>query len=382
MPMKEVTTGTAIARSLILHGAAFLAMATAPSLKMMPEGTVQTTEVEIVNLQAPKGQQVQTMKPESLSQAAPAAAAKAPKIDNAVVIPKAKKLAASVPAPPPKASPKNQRAQKNPAPEMKDLQGTVTARMQKEESEKIRKELEAMREEMQRSKLAEIARQEVEEQQRKEREKQREESLSAALAQEREKYLEAQKEREQAQKAALAAALAQQKAEMDERNAALSKELEEQKAAQAAALAKANKVIEGQGSQISNLQNKNQQLVAKNEGMSRAMKENLAYGLPSGTRDVRHLRQVSGNVPPQYPYDDRLKNNQGQVLVHYYVTPQGHVSNIRVVKSSGYSTLDREALRALSQYRFYPGQQGSTKHWVNFSLTGKAQSLTGGLKTQ
>ncbi|MDC0980379.1 energy transducer TonB, partial [Bdellovibrionales bacterium] len=130
------------------------------------------------------------------------------------------------------------------------------------------------------------------------------------------------------------------------------------------------------------LQSNNNNLNSQNQGLAKQMKENLAYGLPSGTRDVRFLRQAQGNVPPQYPYQDRLAGHQGKLLLHYYVTPKGRVANVQVIKSSGYQSLDREAQKALGRYRFHPGQQGPTKHWVNYSLVGKAQSLTGGLKTR
>lgn len=381
MTFKEITTGTAVARSLIIHGAAFLAMATAPSLKMMPEGT-STTTVEIVNTAPPKGQQVKTMKPTAVVEPPATSAAQAPIVAKEVVIPKAKKVKQAVVPPPAKVAKKKSRAKTKSAQgkSVRDMNGEVATLAA--EKEKLRRQMKKMEDEMRQARLAQIAREEQEELRKKEEAERQRESLAAALAAERAKILEDQKKRDLEQQAAIQSALAAQKAEMDAKNAALAKELEAQRAAQATALAKANRVIDGQGKQLNHLKNNNQKLAAANQGMANAMQENLAYGLPTGTRDVRNLRQVSGNVPPQYPYRDRLAKRQGKVLLHYYVSSQGYVSNVRVVKSSGHQTLDREAARALSKYRFYPGQQGSTKHWVNFSLVGKAQSLTGGLKTQ
>jgi len=109
-------------------------------------------------------------------------------------------------------------------------------------------------------------------------------------------------------------------------------------------------------------------------------KADMNHGVPSGTRRAMDLRQNPGNVPPQYPYQSRLKKHQGVTRLLYYVTPEGRVQNLKVIKSSGYKELDLEARRAILKYRFYPGQQGYTVQNVNYRLMGKAKEIPSGLR--
>ncbi|USN46743.1 MAG: TonB family protein [Pseudobdellovibrionaceae bacterium] len=106
-----------------------------------------------------------------------------------------------------------------------------------------------------------------------------------------------------------------------------------------------------------------------------------AYGLPSGTRDVRDLNPIPGNKPPSYPMQARLERKEGQVKLLYYVTPNGSVTNLKVLNSSGDRRLDQEAAQSIARWRFYPGQQGHTVHNVNFSLKGSEQVIPARLRT-
>lgn len=99
------------------------------------------------------------------------------------------------------------------------------------------------------------------------------------------------------------------------------------------------------------------------------------------TRSYLDLQQQPGNVPPQYPSQSRRADEQGKVQLLYYVTRAGDVTNIRVVQSSGFASLDREALRAISLFRFVPGQEGWTEHMVMFSLRGGGEASGNGLRT-
>lgn len=89
-------------------------------------------------------------------------------------------------------------------------------------------------------------------------------------------------------------------------------------------------------------------------------------------RSYLDLKQAAGNRPPQYPESSRRKGEQGQVLLHYYVTAQGTVKNIKIVNSSGFSDLDKAATRSASQLKFVPGQEGWAAHTMVFSLQGEA----------
>lgn len=100
---------------------------------------------------------------------------------------------------------------------------------------------------------------------------------------------------------------------------------------------------------------------------------------PSDAKDFANLKQKPGNRPPKYPMNDRRLKREGQVELTYFVSKQGTVEEIKVVKSSGYATLDHEAMETIRRYKFVPGQEGWTNHPVTFSLQGDAQQV-GGLR--
>lgn len=93
------------------------------------------------------------------------------------------------------------------------------------------------------------------------------------------------------------------------------------------------------------------------------------------------LKQKPGNAPPRYPEEARREGMQGQTQLKYFVTENGSVSNVQVVKSSGSAALDKEAVNAISRYQYYPGQQGWASHPVTFSLRGPEQTTPGRLRT-
>ena len=85
-------------------------------------------------------------------------------------------------------------------------------------------------------------------------------------------------------------------------------------------------------------------------------------------RTYTQLKQKEGNPIPKYPKKARIKKLEGDVELVYYVNPVGFVENIHVNRSSGHNILDNEAIRTLSRYHYYPGQEGWVKHLVKFSL--------------
>ncbi len=105
------------------------------------------------------------------------------------------------------------------------------------------------------------------------------------------------------------------------------------------------------------------------------------FGTSQGLRNYEDLSQVPGNKPPQYPEQARLQKQQGQVVLQYFVTASGQVSNMKLIKSSGYASLDQEAVNSVGQFKYRPGQQGWTVHPVNFTLKGPEQKMGGRLRT-
>jgi protein TonB len=109
--------------------------------------------------------------------------------------------------------------------------------------------------------------------------------------------------------------------------------------------------------------------------------EPLTAGHPSGVQDARELSQTPGNLPPKYTVSDRIKGNQGVVTLTYYVTSNGRVENVKVLRSSGHPSLDEEAVKAVEKYRYVPGQEGYTIHPLEFRLKGAKQPAPSRLRT-
>lgn len=100
-----------------------------------------------------------------------------------------------------------------------------------------------------------------------------------------------------------------------------------------------------------------------------------------GTISYLDLKQMPGNKAPTYPMQARREGHQGQVELLYRVTKEGKVEGIQIAKSSGFKDLDQEAVRAVSTYRFVPGQEGWARHPINFELKGEAATLPSRLRS-
>jgi len=72
------------------------------------------------------------------------------------------------------------------------------------------------------------------------------------------------------------------------------------------------------------------------------------------------------NPPPVYPVAARRRKQTGTAMLEVLVSPEGRVSELRLVQSSGYSSLDRAALRSVKKWVFKPGTKGMKKveMWV------------------
>ncbi len=131
-----------------------------------------------------------------------------------------------------------------------------------------------------------------------------------------------------------------------------------EKASQAAAKEKADKEMAGNGNGS----------------------DGAANGTPTGIRDAQDLRQRPGNPLPQYEQNERLLNHQGKVVFLAYVTPEGVPTQFKLSDSTGYKNLDAKTLKALKQWRFYPGQEGWVEMAFNWNLKGGAQEIPALLK--
>lgn len=74
---------------------------------------------------------------------------------------------------------------------------------------------------------------------------------------------------------------------------------------------------------------------------------------------------------PRYPAEARSRHWTGAGVYELSVRPNGTVSDVRVLKSTGHAVLDEEAKTALLKWRFYPGRLTHAKVPLTFSVGGK-----------
>jgi len=78
----------------------------------------------------------------------------------------------------------------------------------------------------------------------------------------------------------------------------------------------------------------------------------------SGAERVRAAPDYAVNPPPRYPYSARKRGWEGTVLVRVLVSTSGRALEASVENSSGYTLLDRSALKAVRRWKFHPGKRG------------------------
>lgn len=105
-------------------------------------------------------------------------------------------------------------------------------------------------------------------------------------------------------------------------------------------------------------------------------------GVPQGVRSLDQLRQMPGNPRPQYERQERLRGDQGAVVFVAYISKEGHPSQFRMLKSTGFRNLDAKTLIALKKWRFYPGQEGWVELPFRWDLKGGAQEDGGLLRSK
>lgn len=61
------------------------------------------------------------------------------------------------------------------------------------------------------------------------------------------------------------------------------------------------------------------------------------------------------NCKAEYPKSSLMNEEQGDVTLAFLVSPDGHVLDSKIEKSSGFKNLDKAALKGLSACKFKPG---------------------------
>ena len=76
------------------------------------------------------------------------------------------------------------------------------------------------------------------------------------------------------------------------------------------------------------------------------------------------------NISPPYPLLAKKRGYQGTVLLEVLVTTEGKADSIRLSRSSGYSILDRAAIKGVREWLFYPAKRGDEvfEMWVKIPI--------------
>lgn len=99
------------------------------------------------------------------------------------------------------------------------------------------------------------------------------------------------------------------------------------------------------------------QAAAEPAGPAGGGKGNGAQG-SSAAGGASRLPYVLDSPPPVYPEEARVRGWAGTVRVRVLILEQGTVGDTAIVQSSGYSSVDRSAVRGLRRWRFSPAYQG------------------------
>lgn len=110
---------------------------------------------------------------------------------------------------------------------------------------------------------------------------------------------------------------------------------------------------------------------------------NKAYGRPEGVQSDAVLTPVAGNKSISYPTMARFRKLEGETIVHYTVSGDGAVTEVKLVKSSGHDILDDSVIETVKGWKFKPtGQEGVYERPVKFSLKGDAVPAPSKLRRQ
>lgn len=95
----------------------------------------------------------------------------------------------------------------------------------------------------------------------------------------------------------------------------------------------------------------------------------LHRGNEYGNQPLPWLADRTKTVPTKYPYMERAHHHTGSGVFRMGLDLQsGSVTNVVVLKSTGFERLDREAVAALSQWRWKPGKWRQIDLPVTFTI--------------
>lgn len=135
--------------------------------------------------------------------------------------------------------------------------------------------------------------------------------------------------------------------------------------------------VEKRGSIINNMKKSWGEGISKNGTNSGQNNGPATNGL---IRKLEDLRQKPGNPIPQYANEERLVGQQGQINFVGFVNKDGVLTQLKMIRSTGYTNLDSKTLAALKQWRFFPGQEGWVEIPFRWDLRGGAKEMPAMLK--
>jgi TonB family protein len=97
-------------------------------------------------------------------------------------------------------------------------------------------------------------------------------------------------------------------------------------------------------------------------------------------RALEELKQKPGNKKPLYDNEDRLNQRAGEVSFLALINKAGEPVQFKLVKSTGHKTLDLKTLKAIRNWKFYPGQEGWVEIPFKWDLQGGAQEMPATLR--
>ena len=119
-----------------------------------------------------------------------------------------------------------------------------------------------------------------------------------------------------------------------------------------------------------------EKLAAATKTQEGSGEKNVGPGeISTEVRALDQLRQMPGNPKPLYDSQERLRGDKGVVVFQAFVTQEGLLKDFKLLKSSGHRNLDAKTLKALKQWKFYPGQEGEVELPFDWSLKGGPQEM-------
>jgi TonB family protein len=73
---------------------------------------------------------------------------------------------------------------------------------------------------------------------------------------------------------------------------------------------------------------------------------------------------------PDYPIEARHKHMTGAGVFAMHIRRDGTVSSVSIIRSTGHKILDKAAIDAFIQWRFWPGTVTTVRTPINFSMKG------------